>query len=70
MFTETINPLSSPRQIWSDIKTLAGDYKPSSIHCINIDNSLVSIPIEIANLFAQHWSKYSLDTNFPTPFVN
>ena len=69
-FSESINPLSSPKKIWSDIKTLSGSNKSTPIKIIVQNNNVFSSTLEIANLFAKEWSNYSLDSNFSQLFLS
>lgn len=67
-FTSNINPNSSPKKIWCDIKILSGAKNSNLINSIKSGANLVTDSTEIANCFASHWSSQSDDTNFPPTF--
>lgn len=62
-FTSNISPQSSSKKIWRDIKSLVG-VPPPQLKCIRANNTLITAPLEISNIFATTWSKYSEDCNF------
>uniref|UniRef100_A0A0K8VY27 Putative RNA-directed DNA polymerase from transposon X-element n=1 Tax=Bactrocera latifrons TaxID=174628 RepID=A0A0K8VY27_BACLA len=66
--TSNINPSSSPKQIWSDIKALTGCNKRFGLSHIHTDQGPLYSPQDIAEKFAQTWSSLSENSFFHTSF--
>ena len=50
-FTSNINPSSSPKRIWNDIKLLKGGLSTHSIKYLKSGSNILSSPADIANCF-------------------
>lgn len=69
-FTSNINPKATSKKLWTDVKTLTGNYVPYSINVINAPPLTLSNPLQISEHFAKTWSSYSSDSNFSPEFIN
>lgn len=67
-FAKTININTSPQELWSKVKRLTNHNTQYSITAIQTPQHIITEPKLIAHHFAQNWSEYSLDCNFPNQF--
>ena len=68
-FTSQINPSSSIKKVWADIKSISGAKTNINIKLITLNNNQLTSSKDIANSFAESWSLFSEDINFPPKFV-
>lgn len=68
--TTSINPNSTSRQIWQNIKRLTGTFKQSKLMAIQTEKGTLLASNEIAKYFSTTWSAYSSDLNFGQDFIS
>uniref|UniRef100_W8C2B6 RNA-directed DNA polymerase from mobile element jockey n=1 Tax=Ceratitis capitata TaxID=7213 RepID=W8C2B6_CERCA len=71
IFTSEIRPSTPTSKIWANIRTFCGLNNNTTIHCLQDTQTGRSntCKLEIANNFAQHWSKTSQDSGFSQEFI-
>ncbi|XP_012160162.1 uncharacterized protein LOC105665233 [Ceratitis capitata] len=69
-FTSEINPNSSTKKIWSDIRRLTGLPSFSPISFLKSSRGNLLYPRDIASEFALHFSNVSSNSNFPPEFAH
>lgn len=68
-FTTNINPNSTSKKIWADIKTPTGNYTSHLIKTIDTGFETINDPREICEHFGKTWSNYSSNSNFSVDFL-
>ncbi|CAD7004082.1 unnamed protein product [Ceratitis capitata] len=68
--TSSINPNSSPREIWQNIRLFTGNFKKSYIKVIDSEQGCLDSKEKISKFFASTWSNYSRDSNFGQSFIS
>lgn len=68
-FTTSINSNTSSSTVWSSIGKICGKAKSTTIETLNINNDLLTSPIDIANALGHQFSKMSNSCNYSSEFL-
>lgn len=68
-FVSSITSSTSSAVVWDKIRRLMGAKKQQNITVITQNNNTVTSPTELAELFAEHFSKTASDMNYDSQFL-